>query len=113
MGSPSPELSTPSSPSTPQTIRLLYGHSVAKNLLQVTLSSVETSKQKKPDGESGGNTDDDESWAAEAHFTNVNYQAKKMVFLLFINSASFCVIEGIMTLATFLGIKTAWWSLLV
>lgn len=31
--------------------------------------------------------DDSTSWMAEAHFTNANYQAKKMVFLLFINRA--------------------------
>ena len=29
--------------------------------------------------------DESESWTAEAHFTNANYQAKKFVFLLFIN----------------------------
>lgn len=29
--------------------------------------------------------DDPEAWKAEAHITNANYQAKKMVFLLFIN----------------------------
>jgi len=32
--------------------------------------------------------DDPESWKAEAHITNVNYQAKKMIFLLFINRES-------------------------
>lgn len=31
--------------------------------------------------------DDSTSWKADAHFTNANYQAKKMVFLLFINRA--------------------------
>ena len=29
--------------------------------------------------------DDAESWNAVSYFTNANYQAKKMVFLLFIN----------------------------
>jgi DNA mismatch repair protein MLH1 len=29
--------------------------------------------------------DDPEAWRAEAHITNANYQAKKMIFLLFIN----------------------------
>jgi DNA mismatch repair protein MLH1 len=29
--------------------------------------------------------DDPEAWKAEAHITNANYQAKKMIFLLFIN----------------------------
>ncbi len=34
--------------------------------------------------------DDDNStkWSAEAYFTNPNYQAKKTVFLLFINRMS-------------------------
>lgn len=32
---------------------------------------------------------DPESWNAEAHFTNANYQAKKMVLLLFINRPSY------------------------
>ena len=32
---------------------------------------------------------DPESWNAEAHFTNANYQAKKMVLLLFINRSSY------------------------
>jgi len=30
-------------------------------------------------------SDDAESWNAEFYFTNANYQAKKHVFLLFIN----------------------------
>jgi DNA mismatch repair protein MLH1 len=36
---------------------------------------------------------DRESWTAEVHFTNANYQSKKMIFLLFINrlSLSVCV----------------------
>ena len=29
--------------------------------------------------------DDAESWNAVSYFTNANYQAKKIVFLLFIN----------------------------
>jgi DNA mismatch repair protein MLH1 len=33
--------------------------------------------------------DDPESWKAIAHVTNANYQAKKMVFLLFINRKAF------------------------
>lgn len=32
--------------------------------------------------------DDPESWVADAHFTNGNYQGKKTVFLLFINRQS-------------------------
>ncbi|KAJ6571736.1 histidine kinase-like ATPase [Mycena capillaripes] len=83
-GSPSPDLSTPSSSEIPQAIRLLYGHSIAKDLLHASFGS-----KKKPEDdedmeeESGGQ--DRESWTAEAHFTNANYQSKKMIFLLFIN----------------------------
>jgi len=33
--------------------------------------------------------DKPESWSAEAYFTNANYQAKKFVFLLFINRKSY------------------------
>lgn len=33
-------------------------------------------------------SEDAEAWNAEAHFTNANYQAKKMIFLLFINRES-------------------------
>ncbi|KAF8886529.1 DNA mismatch repair protein MutL [Infundibulicybe gibba] len=81
-GSPSPELSTPSSSSTPQAIGLLYGHSISKELLNIKISSSDP-------GVGGTNEDvvmdDSESWKAEAHFTSANYQAKKMVFLLFIN----------------------------
>ena len=33
----------------------------------------------------GEDVDDPETWKAEAHISNANYQAKKMVFLLFIN----------------------------
>lgn len=38
--------------------------------------------------------DDPESWHAEAHITNANYQAKKMVFLLFINRKSTVIYFG-------------------
>ncbi|KAH7922709.1 DNA mismatch repair protein MutL [Leucogyrophana mollusca] len=77
-GSPSPELSTPSSSEITQTIRLLYGHSISKELLHITTSS--------DNGEDDDTSEDDpESWSAEAYFTNANYQAKKTVFLLFIN----------------------------
>ncbi|KAJ7145341.1 histidine kinase-like ATPase, partial [Mycena crocata] len=82
-GSPSPDLSTPSSSEIPQAIRLLYGHSIAKDLLHATFSS----KKKAEDEDMEDESEDAgrESWRAEAHFTNANYQSKKMVFLLFIN----------------------------
>ncbi|KXN85572.1 DNA mismatch repair protein Mlh1 [Leucoagaricus sp. SymC.cos] len=60
----SPDIATPASMSVPQAIRLLYGHSIATQLLEANVSS---GTQK------------------ETHFSNANYQAKKMVFLLFIN----------------------------
>ncbi|KAG6873882.1 hypothetical protein C0995_009661 [Termitomyces sp. Mi166 len=87
-GSPTPDLSSPSASETPNNIRLLYGHSIAKELVPVKVSS----KDKKPtrehedeNMETGELADNPEAWHAEAHVTNANYQAKKMVFLLFIN----------------------------
>uniref|UniRef100_A0A8H8CGK4 DNA mismatch repair protein S5 domain-containing protein n=1 Tax=Psilocybe cubensis TaxID=181762 RepID=A0A8H8CGK4_PSICU len=102
-GSPSPDLSTPSRSDTPTAIRLLYGHSIAKELVHHTVSSSIKKKRKgrqteedmDVDGEDeeedqmqAEDTDlqsESESWSAEAYFSNANYQAKKMVFLLFIN----------------------------
>lgn len=84
-GSPSPELSTPSSSETPHAIRLLYGHSIAKELLNVSISSRD--EDDRAVDESMADDDDAESWTADAYITNANYQAKKMVFLLFINRA--------------------------
>lgn len=73
-------------------IRLLYGYSIAKELLHTTIASVPPKKSKRrkaADGDEDMDSDDDasdpESWNADAQFTNANYQAKKMVFLLFIN----------------------------
>nr|ATV82123.2 DNA mismatch protein [Strobilurus tenacellus] len=71
-GTAAPDLSTPSSSSTTQAIGMLYGHSIAKELL-----STETSSSTEPDTA--------EFWRAEVHFTNANYQSKKTIFLLFIN----------------------------
>jgi DNA mismatch repair protein MLH1 len=85
-GSPTPELSTPSSSTTPQAIRLLYGHSIAKELLHETVSSSpRPMRNPRKDDADKDQDDDGESWVAEAYFTNANYQAKKIVFLLFIN----------------------------
>ncbi|KAJ6486921.1 histidine kinase-like ATPase [Mycena sanguinolenta] len=81
-GSPSPDLSTPSSSDVPQTIRLLYGHSIAKDLLHASFGSK---KNAEGDEDMEDVQVDGESWTAEAHFTNPNYQSKKMLFLLFIN----------------------------
>lgn len=90
VGTPSPDVSTPSSSNTSQTIRLLYGQTIAKELLHVTVSSsgkttgtsetaVSTTDDEDEDAE------DAEAWSAEAHFTNASFQSKKMVLLLFIN----------------------------
>ncbi|KAJ7770488.1 histidine kinase-like ATPase [Mycena metata] len=84
-GSPSPDLSTPSSSEIPQAIRLLYGHSIAKDLLHVAFSSKKKAENEDEDMEEDSGPQDSGSWAAEAHFTNANYQSKKMIFLLFIN----------------------------
>ncbi|KAJ6631150.1 DNA binding protein [Mycena sp. CBHHK59/15] len=79
VGSPSPDLSTPSSSETAQAIQLLYGHSIAKDLLHCTVGSTDTDTDMDADDA------DAESWTADAHFTNANYQSKKTIFLLFIN----------------------------
>ncbi|KAJ3999593.1 histidine kinase-like ATPase [Lentinula boryana] len=70
-GSPSPDLSTPSASTTRHAIKMLYGPSIEKDLLQVTVNE---------------NTNNEESWSSEVYLTNVNYQGKKTIFLLFINS---------------------------
>ncbi|TFK67600.1 DNA mismatch repair protein MutL [Pluteus cervinus] len=76
-GSPSLDISTPSSSQIHNTIKLLYGHSVAKELVHAKASSISKKGEKK--------SDNPEAWAAEVYFTSANYQAKKMIFLLFIN----------------------------
>lgn len=75
--------------SVQQAIRLLYGHSLATQLIETNISS---DKPENPDNE---DSNDDEAmdvdlpsstnWSAELHFSNANYQAKKTTFLLFIN----------------------------
>ena len=82
-GSASPDLSTPSSSETSAAIRLLYGHSIAKELLHVKISSSDKEREGTDMDEDDNN--DSESWNAASYFTNANYQAKKVVFLLFIN----------------------------
>lgn len=77
-----PELSTPPT-SIDQAIRLLYGHAIGKELLHIKVSSSPTDGTSRPIG--SGDVDDTEDWSAEAYCTSPNYQAKKTVFLLFIN----------------------------
>jgi DNA mismatch repair protein MLH1 len=80
-----PELST-SPTSIDQAIRLLYGHAIGKELLHIEVSSSSTDGTSRPIG--SGNVDNSEKWSAEAYCTSPNYQAKKTVFLLFINRKS-------------------------
>jgi hypothetical protein len=75
-GSATPDLSSSPSSSTSQAINLLYGTSIGKALLQVTCG---------PDPNAAYTSKDAQSWKAEVVFTNASYQAKKFVFLLFIN----------------------------
>ncbi|KAI0659236.1 DNA mismatch repair protein MutL [Cubamyces menziesii] len=88
-GNPSPDVSTPSSSTTAQAIRLLYGQTLAKELLHTSVSS--SGKGKGRASSASGETsnedvaDAENSWNAEAYFTNANYQAKKTTLLLFIN----------------------------
>lgn len=93
VGTSAPDLSTPSS-TTKQTIRLLYGQGVAKDLLTAEAEAPRKGKRKRDaDGDQpkGGTSSGDGSWTAQAHFTNANYHSKKFVFLLFINSEEFFI----------------------
>ncbi|KIY63167.1 DNA mismatch repair protein MutL [Cylindrobasidium torrendii FP15055 ss-10] len=72
VGSTSPELTTPSTNTPVNTIRMLYGHTLAREML----SSSVTCDASVPQSE---------SWKAEIHFSSANYQGKKTIFLLFIN----------------------------
>ncbi|KIK94933.1 hypothetical protein PAXRUDRAFT_141840 [Paxillus rubicundulus Ve08.2h10] len=83
-GSPTPELSTSPTSDVGQAIRLLYGHSIGKELLHVEVSSTGAGGSHSRDT-SADDLDDPERWSAEAYCTSPNYQAKKIVFLLFIN----------------------------
>ncbi|KAI0746867.1 DNA binding protein [Daedaleopsis nitida] len=89
VGTPSPDVSTPSSSTTVQAIRLLYGQTIAKELLHVSVASSEkgkvTSETSPMETSEDEEENNEESWNAEVHFTNANYQAKKTTLLLFIN----------------------------
>ena len=99
---------TPSNSSVDQAIRLLYGQTVFKYLIKATVSSeafrsheLRADSDIDGDGDVGMNLNEDDeevsyrssttkkkkkgAWAAELFFTNISYQSKKMVFLLFIN----------------------------
>ncbi|EDR01962.1 uncharacterized protein LACBIDRAFT_332816 [Laccaria bicolor S238N-H82] len=73
-GSAVSHLSTPSDPETAHVIRLLYGHSIAKELINVKVSSKAKPKPKLPgnreDDEMNGDyyeedNDESESWSAD------------------------------------------------
>jgi len=76
-GSATPDLSSSPTSSVSQAINLLYGTSIGKALLQVTCDPDPTATHTSKDAEP--------SWKAEVVFTNASYQAKRFVFLLFIN----------------------------
>lgn len=107
-----------------QAIGLLYGHSIARELSQVKAepdaSTTRSLKRKRvditeEDGDENMNAQEDEDdggpntvtkdeegeWSAEAYITSPNYQARKFVFLLFVNRASrflyslLCLFNGI------------------
>ena len=74
---------------------------MAKELLSVSVSSSDKGKGKarasSPMQVSDEDEENSEAWNAEAHFTNANYQAKKMVFLLFINRERTCFLSPFLT----------------
>lgn len=69
----------------------MYGHAIGKELLHIEVSSSPTDGTSRRIG--SGDVDDTEKWSAEAYCTSPNYQAKKTVFLLFINRKSTLVRE--------------------
>ena len=81
-GSGAPDVTTPSGSTTRQTIRQLYGQAIAKDLLEASMSSIDDNNTISGNSDA---MDVEETWSAEAFFTNANYQAKRFVFLLFIN----------------------------
>ncbi|KIJ39060.1 hypothetical protein M422DRAFT_210572 [Sphaerobolus stellatus SS14] len=106
--STTPDLSTPSGNTVQQIISLLYGSHVGKELLHVIASAsskksrkrkadpkgkgkateddMEDGKSQSEDDQSEDDVPDDASWKAHAYVSGVNYHAKKMTFLLFINN---------------------------
>jgi DNA mismatch repair protein MLH1 len=68
----------------------LYTGSIAKELIAVTVRGLD--QADAPDDQASGKRkskksrqDPDADWTADVHFTSANYQAKKLVFILFIN----------------------------
>lgn len=78
---------TPSGSSIKQAIRQLYGRTIEKELLELSVSSASEDTMDVDDDAS------DPTWSAEVFFTSPNYQAKKVVFLLFINREFSCLVR--------------------
>ncbi|KDQ10268.1 hypothetical protein BOTBODRAFT_36380 [Botryobasidium botryosum FD-172 SS1] len=83
-GSTAPDISTPAGSTVPSSIKLLYGPTIARELVHIVSSSSSSSASNAK----GKGKEDDAQWEAEAYVTNANYHVKKMVFLLFINHRS-------------------------
>ncbi|KAG8901182.1 DNA mismatch repair protein [Tulasnella sp. 403] len=83
-GFTSPDVSTPSASSVSANIKMLYGTTVARELLHTTMSSETRSKKERLKGK-GKAREDEPQWEAEVYMTNANYYMKKMTLLLFIN----------------------------
>ncbi|KAG8832709.1 DNA mismatch repair protein [Serendipita sp. 399] len=73
VGQAQSDVATPGNASVLQVIGLLYGNSLSKELIHVSLD-----KQKPVEKGSS-------PWEAEAYLSNPNYQSKRFTFLLFIN----------------------------
>jgi len=104
--STTPEIATPASKTVPQAIRLLYGHSIATQLLEARISSKDQKFPSEDEDEDESAMDIDlpkgpTTWSAEVHFSNANYQAKKMVFLLFINRLCYFSVSVVSRLTSF------------
>lgn len=95
VGSSSSDLSTPSGSTISQTIRLLYGQSIARDMLQVSVPSDVQEGEEDLSIDNPLNPDEEPvKWKGEALITNANYQAKRMTFLLFINRKYCPYFEG-------------------
>jgi DNA mismatch repair protein MLH1 len=113
-GSSSADVSTPQGSTIQNVIGLLYGQSVAKELVKVDVSEMSSPLEEdglgtldqdrdkpmdvdndaspvapKPKGDPSGRR-----WSAQAFVTSPNYQAKRFVFLLFINRSFTCRPSG-------------------
>jgi DNA mismatch repair protein MLH1 len=93
-GSASADVATPHNSTLQQAIGMLYGQAIAKELVQVEVQDAlleGTANTHEDEGVSDSTQFDLKSckkqWTAQAFLTSPNYQAKRFVFLLFINRA--------------------------